>query len=133
MAHATRGDSRGREVTLAADLGGTHLRAALVDDDGGILLNESVETPHEGLLPTTLVELMTAVAGAGEGPVKATVVGVPGPVNYDQGRLEWAPHLPGSWVSDLSEQWLSARLGRVVTLANDADLAAVGEAYFGAG
>ena len=70
-------------ATLAADLGGTHLRAALVDDGGEILLHRSVETPHEGLLPTTLVELLITVVEAGERPVKATVVGVPGPVNYD--------------------------------------------------
>ena len=31
-----------------------------------------------------------------------------------------------------SEEWLGERLNRVVTVANDADLAAVGEAYFGA-
>jgi glucokinase len=133
MVKATGGGSRGRQATLAADLGGTHLRAALVDDDGEIVLHEAVETPHEGLLPTTLVELLTRVAGASDGPVRATVVGVPGPVNYDLGRLEWAPHIPAGWVSELSEEWLSERLDRVVTLANDADLAAVGEATFGSG
>jgi len=129
----TRTKPGGCEVTLAADLGGTHLRAALIDDAGEILLHESVETPHEGLLPTTLVELLTSVAGPGRRPVKATVVGVPGPVNYDLGALAWAPHLPASWVDELREDWLGERLGRAVTLANDADLAAVGEAYFGAG
>jgi glucokinase len=133
MADAAHGDSSSRGATLAADLGGTHLRAALVDDGGEILLHRSVETPHEGLLPTTLVELLITVVEAGERPVKATVVGVPGPVNYDLGKLEWAPHIPGSWVTDLSEEWLGERLDRVVTVANDADLAAVGEAYFGAG
>jgi glucokinase len=133
MAHATSGEFCGHEVTLAADLGGTHLRAALVDDDGQILFHESVETPHKGLLPTTLVELMTVAARASERPVQATIVGVPGLVNYDRGALEWAPHIPEGWVTDLSEEWLSERLGRAVTVANDADLAAVGEAYFGAG
>lgn len=43
------------------------------------------------------------------------------------------PHLPPGWVRDLSESVLSERLGRSVSIANDADLAAVGETYFGAG
>jgi len=118
-------------ITLAADLGGTHLRAALVDESGAILVHESVETPHEGLLPTTLVDLMLSVV-EGHSP-RAVIVGVPGPVDHQRGTLTWAPHLPESWVRELSEEWLSHRLRRTVTLANDADLAAVGEAYFGAG
>ena len=49
------------------------------------------------------------------------------------GRLLWAPHLPERWPELLSGPELSARLGLPVYIANDADLAAVGEAAFGAG
>ena len=124
----------GGGLTLAADLGGTHLRAGLVDDAGTILFHRSVETPHAGLLPTVLVSLMSSVANAATGQKpNAGVVGVPGPVDYRAGRLEWAPHIPQAWVAELTESWLAEQVGLPVTLANDADLAAVGEAYFGAG
>jgi glucokinase len=47
--------------------------------------------------------------------------------------LEHAPNLPASWASTLTESTLRALLGVPVALANDADMAAVGEATFGAG
>jgi glucokinase len=51
----------------------------------------------------------------------------------DRGQLEYAPNLPASWASTLTADRLSDVLGLPVELANDADLAAVGEATFGAG
>ena len=61
------------------------------------------------------------------------VVGLPGAVDYESGRLLWAPHLPARWPDLLSGEELSAQVGLPVSIANDADLAAVGEAAFGAG
>ena len=59
--------------------------------------------------------------------------GLPGGVDYEAGRLLWAPHLPAQWPDLLSTEGLTAHLGLPVRIANDADLAAVGEALFGAG
>jgi glucokinase len=67
------------------------------------------------------------------GPVAHAVVGVPGRVDHEHGRLEYAPNLDDAWVEALDERRLSDALGIEVRLANDADLAAVGEAWFGAG
>src|SRR5208283_3855997 len=67
------------------------------------------------------------------GTASHAVVGLPGVVDYDAGRLLWAPHLPERWPELLSRDELSGRLGLPVYIANDADLAAVGEATFGAG
>jgi glucokinase len=61
------------------------------------------------------------------------VVGLPGAVDYEAGRFLWAPNLPAQWPDQLSAAGLSAQLGLPVSIANDADLAAVGEAWFGAG
>lgn len=78
-----------------------------------------------------LVDMMLeAMAG---GPVGSAVVGVPGRVDYGAGRLEYAPNLAAGWVGGLSEVGLAQALGVEVALANDADLAAVGETWFGAG
>jgi glucokinase len=65
--------------------------------------------------------------------VEHAVIGVPGRVDHRRGRLEHAPNLPPHWPDALVERSLTERLGVPVALANDADLAAVGEAYFGAG
>ena len=119
-------------LVLAADIGGTHMRAALVDGDGNLVTRSSAETPAQADAPAALVELVKAVAGA-HGEVSEAVVGLPGAVDYETGRLLWAPNLPERWPDLLSRDELSAGLGLGVRIANDADLAAVGEAWFGAG
>lgn len=116
---------------LAIDIGGTNLRAALVDADGVVTDRETTETPKEPD-PEVLFDLARAVL-ARAGDVDAAVVGVPGRVDYGHGVLEYAPNLPQAWRDELTETALAEELGIDVALANDADLAAVGEAWFGAG
>ena len=85
-------------------------------------------------MPAALIDLIRSVgAEHGHGTVAHAVVGLPGGVDYGAGRLLWAPHLPAQWTEALSRDELSARLGLAVHIANDADLAADGEATFGAG
>lgn len=118
-------------ATLAVDLGGTHMRCAVVDPDGGVHDRAEQATPHDGSGTAALVELMRRVAGSS--PCHRAVVGVPGRVDYRRGVLEHAPNLPPSWLPGLTEAALAAEVGLPVALANDADLAAVGEARSGAG
>jgi glucokinase len=119
---------------LAADVGGTRMRAALVSPEGDILLRRSVPTPAEADVPAAFTNLVAGVASEdGYGTASHAVVGLPGAVDYEAGRFLWAPNLPAQWPDQLSEAGLSAQLGLPVSIANDADLAAVGEAWFGAG
>ena len=116
---------------LSVDLGGTHMRAAIVAPDGTIVERRIQPTPHDAEGPDALLSLAGDVLVGDR--VRGAVVGVPGRVDYARGRLEHAPNLPPHWPSSLNEDHLQDRLGTIVSLANDADLAAVGEAYFGAG
>ena len=119
---------------LAADIGGTQMRAALVDAHGTVLLRESAPTPGQAAVPGALIDLIGRVgAEQDHGAASHAVVGLPGGVDYDHGRLLWAPHLPEQWPALLSRDELTGRLGIPVYIANDADLAAVGEATFGSG
>ncbi len=119
------------EPSVVIDLGGTHLRAALVSADGEILRRCQQDTPQDEEEPATLLGLMETVV-SGTGASQASI-GVPGVVDYDVQRLLTAPNLPQSWIHRLNADWLSERSGLRVSMANDADLAAVGEATFGAG
>jgi len=122
-------------TVLTVDLGGTRMRAAVVDREGQIQLRAEEPTPHESACPDAFMSLLDRVrdGGGGRGSFSSVVVGVPGRVDYIEGRLEYAPNLPGGWVDDLTTTNLSNHFEAPVFLANDADLAAVGEAYFGAG
>ncbi|MGH1489662.1 MAG: ROK family protein [Acidimicrobiales bacterium] len=122
-------------TTVAVDLGGTHIRAALVAEDGSVLQIERCQTPVDDPTPAVIPDLVKAVIGRSHdapAPDKA-VVGVAGVVDHEAERLIAAPNLPQQWISNLSEEWLSAAIGLPVSMANDADLAAVGESGFGAG
>jgi glucokinase len=115
---------------LAIDLGGTQMRAALVSTDGSVSRRSARPTPSEDQDLDSLFELAGEVV---TDDVSTAVVAVPGRVNYRLGRLEHAPKLPERWTALLREDHLEDRFGLEVALANDADAAAVGESYFGAG
>jgi glucokinase len=118
-------------TTLAVDLGGTQMRAALVADDGTVVVREVRPTPARDPEPHAFVALLRDVAARGA-PDRA-VIGIPGRVDHAHGRLDHAPNLPASWTPFLTEAALGDAVSLPVALANDADLAAVGEGYFGAG
>jgi glucokinase len=126
--------SQAEDLVLAADIGGTYMRAALVDHRGKVLVHRTVPTPPHDDAPAALIDLIRIVKGmGGQRAACHAVVGLPGAVDYDAGRLLWAPHLPETWPKLLSSDELASGLGLPVHVANDADLAAVGEATFGAG
>ena len=114
---------------LACDLGGTQLRTAVVDASGEVTRRRAVPTPKDD--PGALRALLRdALAEAGD--VEGVVAGVPGPIDYAAGAPTMLVNLP-AWEGHVSAASLSAELGLGVLLANDADLAALGEHRFGAG
>ncbi len=117
--------------TIAIDLGGTHVRAAVVDADGTVVRRVRRATPHDEPTPSFIAELIGEVAG--NDPIRRAVIGVPGVIDYDIEQLIAAPNLPSAWVPMLCDEWLAECTGLEIALANDADLAAVGESNFGAG
>ncbi len=117
------------DAILACDLGGTRLRVAVIALDGSILWKKATQTPRED--PDALVRLMREGLD-GAGTVRGAVVGVPGPVDYRRGAALGLPNLP-RWNKRLDATGLTSDLGLQTLVANDADLAALGEHRFGAG
>lgn len=118
-----------RPRVLACDLGGTQLRTAVVGADGAVTRRRAVPTPKDD--PGALASLLKdALAEAGE--VEGVVAGVPGPIDYAAGAPTMLVNLP-AWEGRVSAASLSSELALGVLLANDADLAALGEHRFGAG
>ena len=120
----------GSAQTVVIDLGGTNVRAGLVDTNG-TLIDHAKEAVRSGSEPEQIVELMTRMARSGKPDL--AVVGSPGRIDRAAGRVLRARNLPLTDLSKLSTAYLSERTGLPVELAGDAELAAVGESYFGAG
>lgn len=130
--------------TAAVDLGGTHVRVALVDTDGVVHRRIRSATASDDETPAQLIDMIRALADDDTSASEASersggiecrdvVVGIPGIVDYDTEALVKAPNLNQSWTPMLTADWFEHRLALPVAMANDADLAAVGEAFFGAG
>lgn len=124
-----------KNLIFAADLGGTHLRVATVDDRGKIHFHAKQNTPH-GTGPDEIVEaIVHAVHEYKTHPsadgLKAVSLVVPGTVKVENGTVVKAPNLPCLDGFALAPA-LTSELGLPTILENDANAAAVGEMWQGA-
>ena len=115
---------------LVCDLGGTRLRVAIATPEGSVHSKRVIETQRDD--PGALARMLREVFTQGGEGAAAAVVGVPGPVDYEQGKPLMLPNLP-NWEGHISASLLEEVLGIPVLIANDADLAALGEHRYGAG
>lgn len=117
--------------SLAVDLGGTNMRVAVVAPDGSFVDHDHAPTPHDATTIQPFLDLLERMRT--KHTLEHAVIAVPGRVDHETGTLLHAPNLPPAWREQLTRDALEGALGLDVALANDADVAAVGEAYFGAG
>jgi glucokinase len=137
-AHSSKGKLTNSGVVFAADLGGTHLRVATVDQNGKIHFRLKQNTPRAETPDEIVRALVLAVrecekhcAAAGKA-IRAVSVVVPGSINADAGIVVKAPNLPCLDGFNLTAA-LTAELRRPAILENDANAAALGEMWQGAG
>jgi glucokinase len=125
---------RSKNLIFAADLGGTHLRAALVDQDGTIHFRAKQNTP-QGTNPNDIVQAIVKAVRECESQatdgIRALSLVVPGTVDVEKGMVVKAPNLPCLDGFPLSAT-LTSELGLPAILENDANAAAVGEMWQGA-
>ena len=120
-------------LVFAVDLGGTHLRVALIDDGGRIFKQLKQETP-KGDSALCIVNALVNAAQQWDSDklsVVATSIMVPGAVDSEKAVVLQAPNLPSLVNFELKAE-LEQRLGWPVFLENDANAAAVGEMWMGA-
>ena len=122
-----------RPFTLVFDIGGTGLKAAVLDAAGVLVADRVRVDTHYPCPPAHLVDDLAALA-APLPPAERVAAGFPGMVR--EGRVLSAPHFvtvagPGTAVDKgLLAEWrafdlagaLSARLGKPARVANDADV-----------
>jgi glucokinase len=122
---------------IGVDLGGTNLRVAAVNENGGLFDQLSLETLVErgredvvDRLTNGILELVNRwkdryqLAGIG--------VGIPGIIRMKDGILVASPNLPG-WENFNVRAQIAKRLNSPFILENDANAAALGEKWIGSG
>jgi len=124
------------DYVLGVDLGGTQIRAALVDMSGQIRTRSNALTQAEEGQEAVLDRIFQCVAQAmGSTPkdqIRGIGIGAPGPLNPWTGVVEEAANLPG-WHDVPLAHMVEERFELPTLLGNDANVAALAKRRFGAG
>jgi glucokinase len=118
---------------IGVDLGGTNIKAAVVDKENGII--EQVTTPTQANLGRD--HLLDRIADTVRDLIKKNEIigmgmGMPGMVSKDQTTINNPPNLPG-WGSVNAAKEMENRLDIPCKIENDANIAALGSLHFGVG
>jgi len=123
-------------IFLGLDLGGTNVKAGVVDDDGNVISSCSVPTdavlgPDAGVQNIVNVgQKAIAAANLSIEQISAVGLATPGTMDIPRGMLLDPPNLPG-WSNYPIRDRVAAELKRPTILQNDANAAAYGEYWAG--
>ncbi|HYF75247.1 MAG TPA: ROK family protein, partial [Candidatus Nitrosocosmicus sp.] len=122
-------------MLIGVDLGGTAIKAGLVDFEGNILRQNSRPTRVEGGHSAVIndiseqIEELAAAQGINIEDIHSIGIGVPGLADYGTGKVVYSANL--SWENVELGTELNARLKRKIYVENDATVAGLAENLFG--
>ena len=118
-------------LTIGVDVGGSRVRAGLVDAEGNVLDLRWAPTPAgaEGL-EDVITGMVTALRADSGGRTGAVGLAVAGFVSTDRRHVRFSPHLP--WREAAVAERVERRVGVPALLEHDTNAAAVAEHRFGA-
>lgn len=127
------------DYIVGVDLGGTNVRAAVVDRNGGI--HGESRFPSFGMdgLEITIGQILKAINGAiADSGVKIEDIagigmGVPGTHKSAEGIVLWTPNFKEDWRGAQLLAPIIEQTGLSACMGNDANVAAFGEYVYGAG
>jgi glucokinase len=127
-----------KKLFIGVDLGGTNVRAGLVDEEGNVLsrdkrktlARESAEAPVRQIVDS-MAEVVR-LRGAAFTDIAGIGIGSPGPLSAKKGMILHAGNLP-HWVNFPLAAVIEERVGVRTFIQNDANVFALGEWWKGAG
>lgn len=124
------------EYSIGVDLGGTNLRAAAVSPGGEILEKISGKTDLKEGRDAVIEDMVDAIqqlkVKLGSNLLAGVGIGVPGFILMEEGRIVGSNNLPEFENYPVRDE-IERRLGTPIFLENDANAAALGEKWVGAG
>lgn len=127
-----------QRCTVGVDIGGTKIAVGVIATNGVVLAEKTFPTKsHTGFADgvariTAAVREVILKSGQRKEDLLGVGIGCTGPVDPVRGEINNPHTLPG-WPGAKIVPELTRELGLPVWLENDADAAALGEYYFGAG
>jgi len=122
--------------SIGVDLGGTNLRVAAIDASGQILNRVATPVAYDlgpehvvGNIVDVIHKVRSAIA---TGALRGVGIGVPGFIDIDAGVVVGTANLPGFESFPVRDE-IQRHLGTSIILENDANAAALGEKWMGAG
>lgn len=126
-----------RQLAIGLDLGGTNLKGILLDSDGKTYAKKESPT-QAGDGPEAVARRMAGMisdlekeGGKAGGKTSGVGIGIPGLPDKKTGVVVFAPNL--GWRNVPLLKFLSTSVKLPVSLENDANIAALGEQWLGAG
>ncbi len=124
------------EYSIGVDLGGTNLRAAAIDDQGKMLDKIAGSTELKAGRDVVIDDMVRSIealrARLGEHNLRGVGIGLPGFILIDKGIIIGSNNMPEFENYPVRDE-IEKRLGAKVILENDANAAALGEKWMGAG
>jgi polyphosphate glucokinase len=116
---------------LGVDVGGSGIKAALVNTENGELVSERkrFETPH----PATPQSVTAIIKNMAETFRYSGPIGVAFPAVIQQGVVQTATNIDKSWIGENAADIFSNETGMDISVLNDADAAGLAEVRFGYG
>lgn len=125
---------------IGVDLGGTNLRAAIIDTDTGQICHQrmcpTLATEGQEAVIQRIIRLIKELAQENEMPapaIKGVGLGVAGTPDIDTGVIQLLPNLPGQWLNVPLQAIVEEQVRLPVALINDVRAMTLGEWTFGAG
>lgn len=118
---------------VGVDIGGTGIKGAVVDLEAGALVGERVKvaTPS-GAEPDDVLTAVRQVLATLEVNDTDMPLGVAFPAIVKHGKTLSAANVADTWIGFDAEKFFEEGLGRPIHFANDADVAGLAEARYGA-
>src|SRR6185295_7800899 len=124
------------EYSIGIDLGGTNLRAAAIDSSGKMIRkiagSAHLSAGRDAVVDDMVASIKKLREEFGSDGLAGVGVGVPGFIDLAKGVITNAANLPALENFPIRDQ-IERELGAQVILENDANAAALGEKWIGAG
>jgi polyphosphate glucokinase len=119
---------------LGFDVGGSSIKAGLVDVDAGRLIGDLISAPTpQPSTPEAMLDVFSGLAARLPGGDPSSPVGIAFPSVVKHGKVCTAANIDHGWIGVDGPALAATRLNRPAVFLNDADAAGVAEVKWGAG